>query len=229
MIEIIRNSHPSHHHHRPPSAALILNQFPRIRSWVCDSLASNISMKCFQEESRREWGKQEKNRERAEYRCDSKPLPHPDCKGHSRAHIVSHWGKELALLTPMRSVICCLSPQGRRETPRHVWLLCWDLSSTSGPRTSCEEGHWYQPGSKVKGDWVVGSKNQYRIWGSAGSAYNNPREVSTGSFCCCCFCHSPQLAESYFLDQGSNTHPLHWKHRVLTTGLPWKCPIPAAF
>jgi len=43
-------------------------------------------MKCFQEESRREWGKQEKNRERAEYGCDSKPPPHPDCKGHSRAH-----------------------------------------------------------------------------------------------------------------------------------------------
>ena len=86
-----------------------------------------------------------------------------------------------ALLTPMRSVICCLSPQDRREIPRHVWLLCCDLSNTSGPKTSCEEDRWCQPGSKGKGDWVVGSKNQYRIWGSIGSACNDPREVSTSS------------------------------------------------
>ena len=100
-----------------------------------------------------------------------------------------------ALLTPMRSVICCLSPQDRREIPRHVWLLCCGLSNTSGPKTSCEEGRWCQPGSKGKGDWVAGSKNQYRIWGSIGSAYNDPKEVSTGSlfFVFCFFATSLNL------------------------------------
>ena len=52
-------------------------------------------------------------------------------------------------------------------------------------------------------------------------------------FCCCCcfifFCfvfgHAAQQMRSWFPDQGSNPHPLHWKHGVLTTGPPGKSPI----
>ena len=35
-----------------------------------------------------------------------------------------------------------------------------------------------------------------------------------------------QLVGSLFPDQGSHTCPLHWKHRVLTTGLPGKSKLP---
>lgn len=43
--------------------------------------------------------------------------------------------------------------------PRQVWPSCCDPSNPSGLRASCEEGHCCQPGSKVKGDWVMGSQN----------------------------------------------------------------------
>ena len=36
------------------------------------------------------------------------------------------------------------------------------------------------------------------------------------------FGRSAWHVESYFPDQGSNLHPLHWKCQVLTTGLPGK-------
>ena len=40
------------------------------------------------------------------------------------------------------------------------------------------------------------------------------------------FCFWPRcIARSWFPDQGSNPHPLHWKHGVLTTGPPGKFPI----
>ena len=37
-----------------------------------------------------------------------------------------------------------------------------------------------------------------------------------------CFGHATQLIGSQFPNQGWKLHPLHWKGRVLTTGLPWK-------
>lgn len=159
MIKIIHNIHPSHHHHHPPpSAALVLNQVPSIRPWVCDSLASNISMKCFQEESRREWEsrwKQGKSWAWVWFQASASPWLHrafwsTHCltlrqgAGPSHSHMVSH-------LLPAIS--------GQMGTPRHVWPSCCDPSNPSGLRASCEEGHCCQPGSKVKGDWVMGSQN----------------------------------------------------------------------
>ena len=33
---------------------------------------------------------------------------------------------------------------------------------------------------------------------------------------------APKRVGSKFPDQGLNLHPLHWKHRILTSGLPGK-------
>ena len=38
--------------------------------------------------------------------------------------------------------------------------------------------------------------------------------------CCFCSCHSMQLVESLFPDQGSNPSSLQWKYRVQTAGHP---------
>ena len=38
------------------------------------------------------------------------------------------------------------------------------------------------------------------------------------------FCHAMQHLGSFFPDQGLNPCPLHWKHRVITTGPPGKSP-----
>ena len=40
-----------------------------------------------------------------------------------------------------------------------------------------------------------------------------------------CMCVYVQHVRSYFPDQGSNSHPLHWEYRVSTTGPPVSPPL----